>query len=115
MICIKIKHLLDDLSFIRSDVSMKILKFWTLKSSTSTFFVKMYKIWHRGVIKYLHKKELAPTTLHADMAGNLGDTAPSYEIVIRWAAHCKHFKMDKESLEDVEDQKHCSCEQSCDG
>ena len=33
----------------------------------------------------------------ADMVATVGDTAPSYALVKRWAAH---FKMLKESLED---------------
>ena len=57
----------------------------------------MDKIWHRGVIKYLHKKGLTPKDIHADMVATLGDTAPSYATVKRWAAL---FKMGRESLED---------------
>lgn len=56
----------------------------------------MDKIWHRGVIKYLHKKGLAPKDIHADMVATLGDGAPSYANVKRWAAN---FKMGKDSLD----------------
>ena len=59
--------------------------------------MKMDNIWHRGVIKYLHKKGLTPKDIHADMVATLGDTAPSYATVKRWAAL---FKMGRESLED---------------
>ena len=57
----------------------------------------MDKIWHRGVIKYLYKKGLVPKDIHADMVATLGDTAPLYVTVKRWAAH---FKMGKERLEE---------------
>ena len=57
----------------------------------------MVKIYHRGVIKYLHKKALAPKDIHADMVATLGDTTLSYATVIIWAAHAN---MGKESLED---------------
>ena len=57
----------------------------------------MDKIWHRGITKYLLKKELAPKDIHADMVATLGDTAPSYATAKKWAAH---FKMGNESLED---------------
>ena len=36
-------------------------------SSTSTFFMKMDRTWHRDVIKYLHKRGLAPKDVHADI------------------------------------------------
>ena len=52
----------------------------------------MDKIWHHGVIKYLHKKGLAPKDIHAGMVAKLGDTAPSYATVKSLAAH---FKMGK--------------------
>ena len=58
--------------------------------------MKLDKIWHRGIIKFLNKKRLAPKDIHADMVATLGVTVPSYAIVKRWAAH---FKMDKEGLE----------------
>ena len=35
----------------------------------------MNKIWHYGIIKYLHKKGLAPKDIHADMVAILGDDA----------------------------------------
>ena len=54
------------------------------------------EIWHRRVIKCLHKKGLAPLDIHADMVLTYGDTAPFYTTVKRWAAH---FKVGNESLE----------------
>ncbi|XP_030588657.1 histone-lysine N-methyltransferase SETMAR-like [Archocentrus centrarchus] len=57
----------------------------------------MDKIWHRGVIKYLQKKELAPKDIHADMVATLGDDAPALSTVQKWAAE---FKRGRESLED---------------
>ena len=49
------------------------------------------------MIKYLHKKGLAPKAIHADMVATLGKDAPSYATVKRWVAA---FKRGKESLED---------------
>ena len=73
------------------------------------------------LIKYLHKKGLALEESHADIVATLGDTAPLYAKVKRWAAH---FKVSKGSLEDDDVWttnnrnkwgKHCSCAQSRDG
>ena len=35
--------------------------------------MNMETILHRGVIKYLQKRELAPKDIHADMDATLGD------------------------------------------
>lgn len=59
--------------------------------------MKMDKIWHRGVIKYLQKKGLTPKDIHADMVATLGDDAPALSTVKKWAAE---FKRGRESLED---------------
>lgn len=56
----------------------------------------MDKIWHRGVIRYLQKKELTPKEIHADMVSTLGDDAPALSTV-KWAAE---FKRGMESLKD---------------
>ena len=58
----------------------------------------MDRIWHRGVIRYLQKKGLAPPKdIHADMVATLGDDAPALSTVQKWAAE---FKRGSESLED---------------
>ena len=57
----------------------------------------MEKIWHRDVIKYLHKKGLGAKDLHADMVATLGDDAPAISIVQKWVAE---FKGGRQSLED---------------
>jgi len=57
----------------------------------------MDKIWHRGVIKYLHKKGLNPQDIHADMVDTVGDDAPALSTVYKWTAE---FKRGRESLED---------------
>ena len=49
----------------------------------------MDKIRHPGVIKYLHKNKLETKGIHADMIATKRDTAPSYDMVKRWAAHIK--------------------------
>ena len=41
----------------------------------------MDKLWNRGVIKYLHKKELALKDIHAGNGCYIRDTAPSYTTV----------------------------------
>ena len=55
------------------------------------------KIWHRGVIRYLQKKELPTKEIHADMVSTLGDDASALSTVKKWAAK---FKRGRESLED---------------
>ena len=39
----------------------------------------MNKIWHRGIIKYLQKKGLAPKDIHADMVATLGMMLQLYQ------------------------------------
>ena len=56
----------------------------------------MNKIWHRGVIRYLLKKELTTKEIHTDMVSTLGDDAPALSTVKKWAAE---FKRGRESLE----------------
>ena len=60
--------------------------------------MKMDKIWHRDVIKYLQKKELTTKDIHADMVATLGDDAPALSTVKKWAAEFK--KQGRTSLED---------------
>jgi len=57
----------------------------------------MDKTGYRAVIKYLQMKGLSPTQIHADMVSTLGDDAPSFSTVKKWAAE---FKRGRESLED---------------
>ena len=57
----------------------------------------MNKNWLHGVIKYFHKRGLAPRNIHADMVAILRASAPSNANVKRWAPHSK---MGKESLKD---------------
>ena len=57
----------------------------------------MDKVEYRSIIKYLTLKGLTPTQIHADMVGTLGDNAPSFAIVKRWAAE---FKRGRKSIED---------------
>ena len=59
--------------------------------------MKIDKIWHCGIIKYLLKKGLAPKDIYADMVATLGDDGPALSTVKNWAAE---FKTGKESLED---------------
>ena len=41
----------------------------------------MDKFENRVVIKYLQKKDMSPTQIHADMVSTLGDDAPSFSTV----------------------------------
>ena len=52
----------------------------------------MNKIWHYGIIKYLHKKGLAPKDIHADMVAILGDDAPGLSTVKKWAVEFERSK-----------------------
>ena len=65
--------------------------FETLKSGTGQrLSVKMDKLWHHGIIKYLQKEGLAPKKIHANMVATLGDDTPALSTV----------KKGRESLED---------------
>ena len=46
------------------------------------------------MIQYLHKKGLAPKTIHADMVATLGKDAPSYATVIRWVTEFKRSRVE---------------------
>ena len=63
------------------------------------FALKMSNFGHRAVIKYFVKKGIRPNEIFEDMSTTLGDSAPSYSTVKRWAAL---FKAGRESLEDDE-------------
>lgn len=52
---------------------------------------------NRAVIRYLGLKGLTPKEIHDDMVGTLGEKAPSYTTVKKWASE---FKQGRESLED---------------
>ena len=53
------------------------------------------KIWHCGVIRYLHKRGLALRKIHADVVAAF--LHPPALLTVKWAAE---FKRDRESLED---------------
>ena len=57
----------------------------------------MENISNRAAIRYLGLKGLTPNEVHEDMVATLGEDAPSYTIVKKWAAE---FKRGRESLED---------------
>ena len=59
--------------------------------------MKMDKIWHCGINKYIQKKGLTPKDIHTNMVAALGDDAPALSTVKKWAAE---FKKGRESLED---------------
>ena len=59
--------------------------------------MKIGKIWHRDIIKYLQKKRLALKGIYANMIATLGDNFPALSTVKKWAAE---FKRGRESLED---------------
>ena len=62
-------------------------------------------IWHRGVIRYLQKKGLAPKKIFAGMVATLGDDPPVLSTVKKSAAE---FKKGRESLEDGQRLRHAS-------
>lgn len=49
-------------------------------------FLKIYKIWHPGVIKYLQEKGLAPRNIYTDMVPTKGDDTPGLSTVQKWVA-----------------------------
>ena len=51
----------------------------------------------RAVIRYLGFKNLSPKDIYEDMVTTLGEGAPSYSMVKKWAAE---FKRGRQSLED---------------
>ncbi|CAK1599713.1 unnamed protein product [Parnassius mnemosyne] len=51
----------------------------------------------RAVIKYLCLKKISSKGIHSDLVETLGDSAPSYSTVARWA---KEFKLGRTSTED---------------
>lgn len=52
----------------------------------------------RAVVKYLRKKNMTPTEIHADLQSTLGDSCPSYSAVKKW---CREFQCGRESCEDA--------------
>ncbi len=52
----------------------------------------------RAVIRYLGLKRLSPKEVHEDMVATLGEGAPSYSMVQKWAAE---FKCGSRAPEDV--------------
>ncbi|XP_041354235.1 protein GVQW3-like [Gigantopelta aegis] len=50
----------------------------------------MDNISHHAVIRYLGLNGLTPKEIHEDMVVTLGEDAPSYSMVKKWAAEFKH-------------------------
>lgn len=59
--------------------------------------IKMEKNEIRAVIKYLCLKKMSTKDIHSDLVEALGDSAPPYSTVARWA---KEFKLGRTSTED---------------
>ena len=51
----------------------------------------------RAVIKYLCSKKMSTKDIHSDLVETLGDSAPPYSTVARWA---KEFKLGRTSTEE---------------
>ena len=51
----------------------------------------------QAVFKHFVKKGMKAKEIHADLQNTLGDSAPSYSTVAKWASE---FKFGRESLED---------------
>ena len=58
---------------------------------------KKDKIRHRAVILYLGLKGKTPKQVYQDMEATLGEDAPSYSMVKKWAGK---FKLGRKSLDD---------------
>ncbi|XP_040923305.1 chromobox protein homolog 1b isoform X1 [Toxotes jaculatrix] len=67
------------------------------KKDDSALSEKMDNVSLRAIIRYLGLKGLSPKEVHEDMVATLGEGAPSYSMVKKWAAE---FKRGRESLED---------------
>lgn len=59
--------------------------------------INMEKNEIRAVIKYLCLKKMSSKDIHSDLVETLGDSAPPYSTVARWA---KEFKLGRTSTED---------------
>ena len=59
----------------------------------------MNKIEHRVVINYFILKDLTPTEIKNEMDSTLGESAPSFSTIKKWAVEFKHGRT---SIEDDE-------------
>ena len=55
----------------------------------------MEKTWHRGVIRYLQKKDLTTKEIYTDIVSTLGNDAPALSTVKKWAAEFKRGRENK--------------------
>ncbi len=78
-------------------ITFVVFLFRAIENCKSTLSEKMDNISLRAVIRYLGLKGLSPKEVHEDMVETLGEGAPSYSMVKKWAAE---FKRGRESLED---------------
>ena len=80
-------------------LSLLLLFFFNgiLKVFTQQFQLKIDNVGVREVIRYLDLKNLLPNDIHEHMVVTLGDHAPSYSMVKKWAAS---LKRGRQSLED---------------